>query len=151
MQVTRPPVANIAVCNGPNAGEVTISWDAVRQATHYRIGYVNMLQDYPRAKASVTGEWIEALIYVDVNARNLPVHNGRAQYTLRRLVQGDRHAFTVLSSDNVTSNAQNISGTYSWPQNPRWRFLTVADPESGCADATADTPTGKASLPSTTP
>jgi len=133
-----PNVSNISICSGPNAGEVVISWDAAPRATHYRIGYVNMVQDYPRAKASVTGEWIEAFIYVDVNALNVPVSNdGRAQYALRRLAQGDRHAFTVLTSDNVVNTAQTLSGTYYWPQNPRWQFLTVADPEPGCGVAVA--------------
>ena len=124
-----PPVTNITVCSGPDAGEVVVSWDGVLSATHYRIGYVNMVQDYPRAKASVTGEWIEAFIYVDVNARNLTVsEEGRAQYVLRRLVNGDRHAFTVLSSKDVVNTSEILSGEYRWPQNPRWKYLTVADP-----------------------
>ncbi len=128
-----PPATNIRVCSGPNAGEVVISWDRVSHATYYRIGYVNMVKDYPRAKASVTGEWIEAFIYVDVNARNLPVRgDGRVQYILRRLVTDDRHAFTVLTSKDVVNTAEMVSGAYRWPQNPRWQFLTVADPEPGC-------------------
>ena len=131
-----PPVASISVCSGPNTGEVTISWDAVLQATHYRIGYVNMVQDYPRARGSVTGEWIEAFIYVDVNARNIAVSSdGRAQYTLRRLVKGDRHAFTVLTSSDVLNTQETVSGSYAWPQNPRWQFLTVADPKTICTAA----------------
>ena len=142
-----PPVSNFAVCSGPQAGEVIISWDSVPQATYYRIGYVNMVKDYPRAKASATGEWIEAFVYVDVNARNIPVTGGRGQYALRRLVQGDRHAFTVLTSNNVVNTAETISGAYSWPQNPRWEFLTVADPEPGCTDATA----GPAAAPTSPP
>ena len=71
-----PPVANVRVVDGPNPGEVVITWDAVPSATHYRIGYVNMATDYHLAKASVTGDWINAFIYVDENARNLPVANG---------------------------------------------------------------------------
>ena len=127
------PVTNIKACSGPDAGEAMISWDAVPAATHYRIGYVNMIKDYPRAKASVTGEWIEAFIYVDVNAQNLKVSDdGRAQYILRRLAQGDRHAFTVLTSKDVVNTVETISGEYHWPQNPRWQFLTVADPEPDC-------------------
>ena len=117
-----PPVANIEIRNGPNPGEVIVSWDAVRQATHYRIGYVNMEVDYHLAKASCTGEWIEAFVYIDVNARNIPVSNGRAEYTVRRIDRGARHAFTVLTSNNVYSNAQGAGGDFSWPQ-PRWRFL----------------------------
>ena len=69
-QAGAPATGNIEVRDGVNPGEAIISWDAVPQATHYRIGYVNMVQDYPLAKASVTGEWIEAFVYVDVNARN---------------------------------------------------------------------------------
>ena len=126
------PVTNIEVCNGANAGETVVSWDAAPDATHYRIGYVNMVKDYPRAKNSNTGEWIEAFVYVDVNALNIPVNNGRANYVLRRLVSGDRHAFTVLTSSNIVNTREIISGTYSWPLNPRWQFLTVAAPDPNC-------------------
>ena len=73
-----PPTANIAVRAGGSTGEVIISWDSVPGDSHYRIGYVNMEVDYHFAKASCTGEWIEAFVYVDVNARNIPVNNGRA-------------------------------------------------------------------------
>ena len=143
------PVTNIAVCSGPQAGEVIISWDPVSQATYYRIGYVNMVKDYPRAKASVTGQWIEAFVYVDVNARNIPVTGGRGQYTLRRLVQGDRHALTVLTSNNVVNTTETISGAYSWPQNPRWAFHTVTNPDPACSVAAppaANTPLSNAEL-----
>ena len=77
-----PPVTDIRLRDGPNPGEVIISWNAVPQATHYRIGYVNMETDYRRAKASATGEWIEAFVYVDVNARNFTVSGGRTEYTV---------------------------------------------------------------------
>ena len=122
-----PPVTNIQLRNGSNPGEVVISWDAARAATHYRIGYVNMEVDYHLAKASCTEDWIEAFIYVDVNARNTPVRNGRAEYTVRRLSQGARHAFTVLTSNNFYNSSQNAGGDFSWPQNPRWKFLPGRD------------------------
>ena len=48
-----------------------LTWNAVAEATHYRIGCVNMDRDYPRAKATVTGNWREAMVYVDVEAQNL--------------------------------------------------------------------------------
>ena len=108
-----PPVTNIEICSGPEAGQVVVSWDSVPEAAYYRIGYVNMVKDYPRASASVTGEWIEAFVYVDVNARNIPVTGGRGQYTLHRLVQGDRHAFTVLTSNNMVNTRETFSGAYS--------------------------------------
>ena len=122
-----PPVANIQLASGPNSGEVVVSWDAVPQATHYRIGYVNMEIDYHLAKASCTEEWIEAFIYVDVNARNIPVSNGRGEYTVRRLSTGARHAFTVLTSNNFYNTRENAGGDFSWPQNPRWKFLLGRD------------------------
>lgn len=103
-QSSAPATGNIAVRDGINPGEVVVSWDAVPGATHYRIGYVNMVADYPLAKASVTGDWINAFIYVDENARNIPVANGRAEYTARRLQQDTRHAFTVLTSSNFASS-----------------------------------------------
>ena len=135
-------VSNVAVCSGANPGEVVVSWHGTFDATYYRIGYVNMVQDYPRAKASVTGEWSEAFIYVDVNARNIRLgRDGREEYTLRRLVPGDRHAFTVLASSDVVNTRETISGTYAWPLNPRWQFLTVADPGTHCEGVAAQ-PTG---------
>ena len=99
------------------------------RATHYRIGYVNMETDYPLAKASVSGDWINAFIYVDEDARNLRVSNGRTEYTVRRLEQGVRHAFTVLTSNNFvdTGAAGSVNSEFSWPSNPRWEFHTVAD------------------------
>ena len=119
------PTANIAVRAGSDSGEVIISWDSVPGASHYRIGYVNMEIDYNLAKASCTGEWIEAFVYVDVNARNIPVNNGRAEYTIRRLSPGARHAFTVLTSDNFidTGSGGSVSSEFFWPTNPRWTFL----------------------------
>ena len=79
---------------GANSGEVVISWDAVPGASHYRIGYVNMEVDYHLAtEYSCTMEsddWIQAFVYVDVKARNIPVSDGRAEYTIRRLDPGAR-------------------------------------------------------------
>ena len=74
----RRPPATLLSDDGTNPGEVVISFDAVPDATHYRIGYVNMETDHPLAKASVTGEWIEAFIYVDVSVLNFTVTARRA-------------------------------------------------------------------------
>lgn len=156
-----PPTNNIAVVLGSQPGEVTVSWDAVPQATHYRIGYVNMEIDYHFAKASCTGEWIEAFVYVDVNARNITVSNGRAEYTVRRIDTGARHAFTVLTSNNFYNNRENVGADFSWPQNPRWKFLpgradlppgvTIPTPDCSAApSASQPTPT-VSPAPSPTP
>ena len=120
-----PAVTNIQVAQGHNPGEVIVSWDVVPQVTHYRIGYVNMETDYPLAKASVTGEWLEAFVYVDVDARNFTVSGGRVEYTLRRLAQGVRHAFSVRTGND-------IDGAFTWPSNPRWMFHVVADQGGAC-------------------
>ena len=124
-----PATGNIAVRDGSQPGEVIISWDAVPEATHYRIGYVNMETDYPLAKASRTGNWLEAFVYVDVEAQNFTVVGGRTEYTVRRLAQGVRHAFTVRTSDN-------IDGAFTWPSNPRWRFHVVSDRGGACPTVT---------------
>ena len=82
--------------------------------------------DYYLAKASCTGEWIEAFIYVDVNAQNIPVNDGRAEYTIRRLVPGVRHAFTVLTSNNFvdTGGGGSVRSEFFWPpKGSRWEFL----------------------------
>ena len=41
------PATNIQAFNGHNPGEVILTWSAVAEATHYRIGCVNMDRDYP--------------------------------------------------------------------------------------------------------
>ena len=129
-----PATGNIAVRDGSQPGEVIISWDGVPEATHYRIGYVNMETDYPLAKASNTGNWLEAFVYVDVEAQNFTVVGGRAEYTVRRLAQGVRHALTVRTSDS-------IDGAFTWPSNPRWRFHVVSDRGGACPTVTpAPTP-----------
>ena len=141
-----PPVTNLAVRVGANAGEAVLSWDAVASATHYRIGYVNMEVDYHLAKASCTGEWIQAYIFVDVNARNIPVSAGRAEYTVRRLSPGARHAFTVLTADRFvdTGHQGSVSSEFYWPSNPRWKFLPGrSDLPSGIT-----LPNGECSVPS---
>ena len=129
-----PATGNIAIRDGSNPGEVVVSFDAVSQATHYRIGYVNMVTDYPLAKASATGDWINAFIYVDENARNLRVSGGRAEYTVRRLQQGARHAFTVLTSGDFTDTGGggSVSSEFAWPTNPRWTFHAVSDRGGAC-------------------
>ena len=140
---------DIRVRDGAQPGEVVISWDAVPPATHYRIGYVNMETDYRRAKASVTGDWLEAFVYVDVDARNFTVSGGRVEYTIPRLAQGVYHAFTVLTSDDFvdTGSGGEVRSSFSWP-SPRWDYLTVQDWGGACPTAGGPQPTP---TPSPTP
>ena len=130
---------------GANPDEAVISWVPVPEATHYRIGYVNMEVDFHLAEqASCTMEaddWLQAFIYVDVKAPNVPVRDGRAEYTIRRLSPGARHAFTVLASNNLYNNDLNVGAEFSWPQRPPWKYLLgrrdlppgVAIPPLDCA------------------
>ena len=141
-QGSAPAAANIQVRNGPNPGEVVVSWDAVPEATHYRIGYVNMETDYPLARSSRTGNWLEAFVYVDVEAQNFAVTAGRSEYTVRRLDQGVRHAFTVLTNDSAY-------GEPTWPSNPGWVFFTVLDQGGACPVAPPTTSTPPGTMPGT--
>ena len=122
-QERTPPATNIVAFNGHNPGEVILTWDAAYGATHYRIGCINMNRDYPRATATVTGNWREAMVYVDVEAQNLSPD--RPSYTLHGLQEGARHACAVLSN-----NARY--GQPTWPTNPSWQFLTVTDHGGSC-------------------
>ena len=119
-----PPTGNIAVRDGANSGEVIVSWDAVPEATYYRIGSVNMKTDYPAAKASASGEWRSAFRYSDVNAINFTVEDGRVEYTVRRLERGARHAFTVHTTGDATYGL-TYSGRFRWPSSPYWAYHTV--------------------------
>ena len=118
-----PPATNIVVFNGHNPGEVILTWSGIASATHYRIGCVNMDRDYPRAKATVTGNWREAMVYVDVEAQNLSA--GSPTYTLHGRQEGAYHACSVLTNDARY-------GQPTWPSNPAWQYLTVTDHGGSC-------------------
>jgi len=115
--------ANITAVNGSRAGDVVISWDVAPGATHYRIGCVNMVRDYPRAKASNTGNWREAFLYFDVEAVNLDAV--RPTYTFPGLQEGAYHACTVLSNNSRY-------GQPTWPDYPYWQYLTVTNRGGAC-------------------
>lgn len=123
-RIVAPPTANLAVRDGNGAGQVIISWDAVPEATYYRIGSVNMKTDYPAAKASASGEWRSAFVYSDVNAINFTVENGRVEYTIRRLERGARHAFTVHTTSDATYGL-TYGGRFRWPSRPYWVYHVV--------------------------
>ena len=131
-----PTATNIQIVNGHNPGEVIITWDAPSEVTDFRIGYVNLKTDYPLAKATTTGNWREAFVYVDVEAENFTYNK---VYTIRRLEQNARHAFAVL-----TNNSRY--GQPTWPSNPDWVYLTVTDRGGACpAGAGAATSAGQLS------
>ena len=113
-------------------------------ATHYRIGYVNMATDYPLAistEGGRTGNWLEAFVYVDVEAQNF-VSSGTV-YTIRRLEQGVQHAFVVLTKGSAY-------GEPTWPTtSPPWKFLVVTDQGGACPTAPPTTTAPPVTTPST--
>jgi len=121
-QSTASPPTNVAVANGFNPGELVLTWDVAHGATHYRVGCVNMDRDYPRAKASITGNWRQAFVFVDVDAPN--VSPDRATYTLYGLQEGAYHACTVLSNGSRY-------GQPTWPR-PYWNYITINDHGGSC-------------------
>ncbi len=127
-QSAASPPGNIQAVNGFNPGEVLITWDSAHGATHYRVGCVNMDRDYPRAKASVTGNWRQAFVYVDIDVPNLSPD--RPTYTLYGLQEGAYHACTVLSNSSRY-------GQPTWPNPPYWQYITVTDHGGSCPAATA--------------
>ena len=130
-QSAAAPPTNIRAVNGFNPGEVIITWSSAYGATHYRVGCVNMDRDYPKAKASVTGNWRQAFVYVDIDAPN--VSADRPTYTLYGRQEGAYHACTVLANSSRY-------GQPTWPNAPFWQYLTVTDHGGSCPTATAPAP-----------
>ncbi len=129
-QSTAAPPTNIRVVNGFNPGEVIVTWNSAHGATHYRVGCVNMDRDYPKAKASVTGNWRQAFVFVDVDAPN--VSPDRPTYTLYGLQEGAYHACTVLSNNSRY-------GQPTWP-TPYWQYLTLTDHGGSCPTVAVSPP-----------
>ena len=115
------PITDFDVRPGENPDEVVISWVPVPEATNYRIGYVNLEVDYNLFHRDVTctkenDDWLQAFVYVDVKAPNVPIRDGRAEYTIRRLSSGAAHAYTVLTSNNLYNNRLNVGAEFTWPE-----------------------------------
>ena len=89
-----------------------------------------MDRDYPKAKASVTGNWRQAFVFVDVDAPN--VSPDQATYTLYGLQEGAYHACTVLSNSSRY-------GQPTWP-TPYWQYITATDHGGSCPTVTPAPP-----------
>ena len=139
-QSAAAPPTNIRAVNGFNPGEVIVTWDSAYGAAHYRVGCVNMDRDYPRAKASVTGNWRQAFVYVDVDAPSLSPD--RPTYTLYGLQEGAYHACTVLANSSRY-------GEPTWPNSPIWQYLTVTDHGGSCPTAITPAPPANTGQPLT--
>lgn len=132
VSIAAGPASNITAVNGRSTGEAVIAWDPAPGATHYRIGCVNMERDYPKAKASNTGNWREAFLYFDVEAQNLdPI---RPTYSFPGLQEGVYHACTVLSNSSRY-------GQPTWPEAPNyWQYLTITNRGGACPICAATSP-----------
>lgn len=130
-QSTAAPPTNIRAVNGFNPGEVIMTWSSSHGATHYRVGCVNMDRDYPKAKDSVTGNWRQAFVYVDIDAPN--VSPDQPTYTLYGLQEGSYHACTVLANSSRY-------GQPTWPSAPYWQYLTLTDHGGSCPTVAAAPP-----------
>lgn len=89
-QTVDPPApANLVAVNGTNPGEVNLTWDAVPEASFYRIGWVTK-PDY-EATVAAGHDWLEAFHFVDV------ANSGQTQWTLTRLSPSVQYYFIAGS------------------------------------------------------
>ncbi len=107
-----PKPTNVQVVNGPNIGEVIVSWDAVAGANYYRIGWIANA-DVQQAAAAGT-DVFERFVFVDIG--------GRPSYTATRLTPGEDYWFIVGSNDT----------RYGQPQWSEWTILTLNDDATAC-------------------
>ena len=105
-----PPPSGITAVNGPNPGEVNVTWSAVAGANYYRVGWI--ADDDYRAAGD---DWLERFAFVDVA--------GKTAYTITRLTPGTDYWFIVAS------NSEQY-GPPRWPQN--WVPLRLNDDQSPC-------------------
>lgn len=101
---------NVIAANGENPGDVLISWKAVEDAAHYRVGWV-AYPDYEEIHLNGGRPWDEAFAFVDVE------NIGQTTRTVRRLTPGTLYAFRVGSNDN----------RYGQPKWSQWVMLTLND------------------------
>ncbi len=123
-QVAPAPPQNVRAANGPNPGEANVAWDAVSDASYYRIGWIAMA-DYEAIKAS-GGDWLEGFRFVDIANR------GQSAHTVTRLRPGVRYAVIVASNDT----------RYGAPKWSQWAYVTLNADDSPCpaAEPTPITP-----------
>ena len=95
-----PAPTNIRAVDGQNPGDVVVNWNAVPQASVYRVGWI-VLADY-NAAISAGHNWLEAFVFVDVDNR------GQSQHTVARLQPGVEYYFIVGS-------AATRFGDANWP------------------------------------
>ena len=106
-----PPPTNVTAVNGPNLGEVVLSWDPVAEARSYRLGWLAMedFQAYPNV-------WREKFAYSDVSANST--------YKVARLTSGIEYYLIV--------GRQDQSGHIAWST---WVTLLLDEDDTPCPGA----------------
>ena len=131
-QSAPPPPSAITAVNGPNPGEVVISWNPVLDAAYYRVGWI-AYDDY-LATTDAGRPWIEGFSFVDV------ANVGQTSRTVTRLTPGIRYAFIAGSNDTQ----------YGAPSWSAWAQLTLQDDSEDCP-AAGTPPPNPALTPTPTP
>ena len=126
---TLPAPSNVQAADGPNPGEVAVSWNAVAGAPFYRIGWV-AYDDIDAARADGR-EWLDAFAFSDVANR------GQTSHTIKRLTPCLPYAF-------IAASLNRRFGDPSWSQ---WALLTPGEGSDSCPTPAATptprpTPTG---------
>ena len=113
-QTALPAPTNIRVTSGSNAGEATVSWDAVNGVAFYRIGWV-AFDDIAVVQADGRS-WLDAFAFMDV------ANNGQVSQTLTGLKPGTLYAF-------IAASVSNRFGAGNWSQ---WTYMTTAEVLTSC-------------------
>ena len=120
-----PPAAEISTRDGPQPGQVVVSWKVVPEATHYRIAHVNLDDFQALRTANPTASWRQTVVFAEMAAKDITRTNGRMEFAVKRLENGVNHAFTVLTSNDAGWDRSTVHGTFVWSQNPTWRNHTA--------------------------
>ena len=115
--------ANVRAANGTEAGQAVVRWDAVAEATYYRIGWVSM-DEYRAVQAEEGRQWLDVFDFRDV------VNRGQTVQTISNLEPGVQYAFIMASVGQRFGNAAG------WSQ---WDYLTTAEAEAPSCPADAGT------------
>ena len=147
-QSTYPPAtSDVQIRDGTLPGQSVVSWAIVPDATHYRIGYINMDDYVALVRSSPTASWRQTITFAELDARDIIRSDGRMEFTVQHLEPGVNYAFTVLTSNDAHWDADTVSGTFIWTKDPTW--TTHVPPVNTRADD--NTPVTPQPTPTPTP
>ena len=89
-----PPTGLAITVGSDTPGEITLSWDTVSGATHYRVGWIAD-SDYDRTPGA---DWLNNSSFVDRTAEpSGSTENTRQSYTIKNVASGETYWFRVGS------------------------------------------------------